>query len=321
VENKIPIGLVRDVPDKERAWAQVERLHLKLNPVDLRRGVTFADLAMHYAEHELVGRSESIHPKAHTTIKGYERVLRNRLLPRWGTRIALGIEPLEVEDWLTTLKQEEDLENPTLDRMRRVMSMVYRHGQRYGLIPRTQESNPMCFVRCKTTSGYEAMIITPEQAYAIVRNLREPERTLTLLAAGTGLRISECLGLQWQDVNFAEAMIHVRRTWTCGQVGLPKDQSVKGPCAAPSIAGRIHASLEREDRLFGDRRLGLCFLSTERQAATGSEDVLCSSKIICGPPQQRLAFFHRIGTRREDWWRMIPVGSASTIFGTVWRRS
>ena len=31
----------------------------------------------------------------------------------------------------------------------------------------------MRFVRCKTTSGYEAMIITPEQAYAIVRNLRE----------------------------------------------------------------------------------------------------------------------------------------------------
>jgi integrase len=108
------------------------------------------------------------------------------------------------------------------------MSMVYRHGQRYGLIPRTQESNPMRFVRCETTSGYEAMIITPEQAYAIVRNLREPERTLTLLAAGTGLRISECLGLQWQDVNFAEAMIHVRRTWTC-QVGLPKTKASKGP--------------------------------------------------------------------------------------------
>jgi integrase len=104
------------------------------------------------------------------------------------------------------------------------MSMVYRHGQRYGLIPRTQESNPMRFVRCKT-SEYEAMIITPEQAYVIVRNLREPERTLTLLAAGTGLRISECVGLQWQDVNFDDAMIHVRRTWTCGQVGLPKTKA------------------------------------------------------------------------------------------------
>jgi integrase len=229
VENKTPVGLLRDLPNKSAAWAEVERLHLQINPVDSRRGVTFGDLAFHYAEHELVERSESIHPKAYTTIKGYERVLRNRLLPKWGNRIALGIDPLEVEEWLTSLKMEEELENPTLDRMRRVMSTVYRHGQRYGLIPRTQESNPMRFVRCNTSSGYEAMILTPEQAYAIVRNLQEPERTLTLLAAGTGLRISECLGLKWDDVSFSDAMIHVRRTWTLGRVGLPKTKTSKGP--------------------------------------------------------------------------------------------
>jgi hypothetical protein len=109
VENKIPIGFVLDFPDKSSAWAEVERLHLALNPVDSRRGVTFADLAQHYAEHELVDCSESIHPKAHTTIKGYERVLRNRLLPKWGSRIALGIQPLEIEQWLTTLKKRKDL--------------------------------------------------------------------------------------------------------------------------------------------------------------------------------------------------------------------
>ncbi len=229
VENKIPIGLVRDFPDECCARAEVERLHLQLNPVDLRGGVTFGDLALHYADHELVERAESIHPKAHSTIMGYARVIQNRALPRWGNRIALGIEPLEVEQWLKELKSAEDLANPTLDRIRRVMSLVYRHAQRYGLIPRCYESNPMRFVRCKTTSGYEAMILAPDQAYAIVRNLRDPERTLTLLAAGTGLRISECLGLQWQDVSFADEMIHVRRTWTCGQVGSPKTKASKGP--------------------------------------------------------------------------------------------
>jgi integrase len=229
VENKIPIGLARDFTDKCSARAEVERLHLQLNPMDLRGGVTFGDLALHYADHELVERTESITPKAHSTIIGYGRVLQNRALPRWGNRIALGIEPLEVEQWLKQLKSEEGLANPTLDRIRRVMSLVYRHGQRCGLIPRRYESNPMRFVRCKTTSGYEAMILTPGQAYAIVRNLRDPERTLTILAAGTGLRISECLGLQWQDVSFADAMIHVRRTWTCGQVGLPKTKASKGP--------------------------------------------------------------------------------------------
>lgn len=50
-----------------------------------------------------------------------------------------------------------------------------------------------------------------------------------VFGCGTGLRISECLELQWQDLNFAEAMIHVRRTWTCGQVGLPKTKASKGP--------------------------------------------------------------------------------------------
>ena len=229
VEKKIAIGLVRDFPEKSNAWAEVDKLHLHINEVNSRRGITFGDLAQHYAEQELIDHTESIHAKAHTTVRSYERIIRNRLLPEWGNRIALSVEPLEVEQWLKDLKRERRFANPTLDKTRRVMSLIYKHGQRYGLIPRSQESNPMRFVRCRTTSGYEAMILTPEQAYAVLLNLQEPERTLTLLASGTGLRISECLGLQWQDVSFADAIIHVRRTWTCGQVGLPKSKASKGP--------------------------------------------------------------------------------------------
>jgi hypothetical protein len=52
VENKISIGLVRHLPDASGAWAEVERLHLPINRVDVRRGLTFGDLAQHYAEHE-----------------------------------------------------------------------------------------------------------------------------------------------------------------------------------------------------------------------------------------------------------------------------
>ena len=69
VENKIPIGLLKDFPDKSCAWGEIERLHLQINPLDSRRGITFADLAQHYAEHELVECRESIHLKAHTTVQ------------------------------------------------------------------------------------------------------------------------------------------------------------------------------------------------------------------------------------------------------------
>jgi integrase len=229
VEKKIPICLVRDFSSKNAAWAEVERQHLHINKMNFRGRVTFADLAKHYSEHELGDQTESVNPKAHTTIGAYKRVLRNRILPRWGKRVALSIEPLEIEQWLKALEGKEGLENPTLDKMRRLMALVYKHGQRYGVIPRNEESNPMRFVRCKTTSEYEAMILSPEQAFGVMLNLPEPERTLTLLAAGTGLRISECLGLQWNDVSFAETVIYVRRTWTCRAVGLPKSKASKAP--------------------------------------------------------------------------------------------
>ncbi len=109
------------------------------------------------------------------------------------------------------------------------MSLVFKHGQRYGLIPRSEEANPLRFVRCKTTSNYEARILTPQQAFAVLMQLQEPERTLTLLAASTGLRISECLGLQWQDVSFEGSTISVCRTWTCGRVGVPKSRASHAP--------------------------------------------------------------------------------------------
>jgi hypothetical protein len=80
VEHEVPIGLLKDFPDKTSAWAEVDKLHLHLNQVDSLGKITFADLAHHCAGHELVERTESVHPKAYTTIKGYERVLWNRLL-------------------------------------------------------------------------------------------------------------------------------------------------------------------------------------------------------------------------------------------------
>jgi integrase len=238
VEHKVPVGLVREFPSESSAWKGVERQHLNVNTPDFRGAVKFSDLAEHYIAHELGDQSDAVDPKSHSTIGAYKRNLQNRLIPRWGTRVALGIEPLEIEQWLKAVKKEERLENPTLDKMRRVMSLVYKSGMRYGLIPREEASNPLRFVRCKTTSEYEALILIPKQAFDLLTGLPEPERTLTLLAAATGLRISECLGLQWQDVDFLKKQIFVRRTWLSGRVGLPKSKASKAPVPMhPLLAG------------------------------------------------------------------------------------
>jgi integrase len=253
VERTMPVCLVSEFPSYSAAWQEVNRLriHDQINQPGFSGPVTFGQLAAHYKEHELGDQTEAVDPKSHTTIAGYKRNLDKHILPKWKNRPALAIEPREVEQWLKTMKREKDLENPTLDRLRRIMSLVFKSAQRYGLIPRGEEHNPMRFVRCKTTSDYEAMTITPKQAYEIWKWLEEPEKTLTLLAAATGLRISECLGLQWADVEFSRQLIHVRRTWISGQVGEPKSRASKAAVPLhPMLA--VHLDAWKKTTLYGE---------------------------------------------------------------------
>jgi hypothetical protein len=131
VEHKIPIGLLHDFPTESAAWAEVDRQHLQLNGPDFKARITCSHLSQHFMTHELGEQTETADPKSRTTIAGYKRILKNRCIDRWGKRAALSLEPLEIEQWLKALKQEEDLANPTLDKIRRVMSLVFKHGQRY----------------------------------------------------------------------------------------------------------------------------------------------------------------------------------------------
>ena len=55
-----PIGILVSTRD---AWAEIETLQLPINQLNSRRGVTFGDLAQHYAEHELVDYTETYPPE------------------------------------------------------------------------------------------------------------------------------------------------------------------------------------------------------------------------------------------------------------------
>jgi integrase len=252
VEHKTALGLVQEIgADESAAWREVDRQRLRENANQTQpfRGKprTFAQLAQHYVEHELQeDQSEATIEKAYTTAETYKRVLNNRVIPRFGKRAPLAIEPLEVEQWLKEVKKAEGLENPTLDKIRRVMNLVYKHGQRYGLIPRDESANPMRWVRQKTTSAYTAIIMSPPQAFEILLNVPEPRRTLVLTDAATALRVSEILGLVWADLDFEDQVINVRRAYVWRKFKPPKSKASKAPVPMhPLLAGFLMAWRER----------------------------------------------------------------------------
>ena len=76
--------------------------------------------------------------------------------------------------------------------------------------------------------------------------LDDPCRTLAFAIAVTGLRISEALGLKWNDLDYERQMIHLRRVWVGNDVidRLKTDGSV-----APVPLGEILAdALQRWHR-------------------------------------------------------------------------
>jgi integrase len=155
---------------------------------------------------------------------------------------------LDIENWLLSLR-EEGLANQTCARLKAIMSLVYAHAQRHNLIPVGAEHNPLTHkkdggvgVRCPTKSDYESMIISPPQALAIWSKLPLAESVLTMLAASTGLRISECLGLQWGDIDCTAKVIRIRRSWTGGKIGKPKTETSKGTVpGGPELLARLQS--------------------------------------------------------------------------------
>ena len=54
--------------------------------------------------------------------------------------------------------------------------------------------------------------------------IEEPYRSVCLVALKTGMRQGELLGLKWGDVDLEQAVARVRRTYTGGAIGSPKNR-------------------------------------------------------------------------------------------------
>ena len=136
VERTTAIGLVKDIgPSPADASREVDRQKLRetINQLQPFQGTprTFGQLCQDYIENELsIDQSESARPKAFPTVGTYERHLIKRIIPRWGRLAPLAVESRDVEAWFRELrkgnahKKVKPLADPTIDKIRRIMSLV-----------------------------------------------------------------------------------------------------------------------------------------------------------------------------------------------------
>ena len=192
---------------------------------------TFRELAEHWRLQELK-KVRGVGKKADETVEVSELNLDNWVLPQWGDRKALEIKSLELEDWFDSLgsepqgKKSKPLESGTIQKLKSVMSQVYKHAQRHELIPvgidgDGKPTNPALLARLQCTSTYEAKVVSPRTDDRDSFRTRPPttqlEWMLALLHAATALRPEETFGLKWGDVDWSKGQINIRRGWSKGK--------------------------------------------------------------------------------------------------------
>jgi integrase len=267
VENTRVIGLVKDIgASAAAAWKEVGRLGLDLNlsqnPGDT---LVFRDLAEHFRQRELK-KQTGIGVRAEETADTCESLLDRWILPRWGDKKPSEIKSLDIEAWFEALasdpqgKKNKPLTWATIAKIKSVMSQVFKHAQRYELIPATidkdgKPTNPVLLARTESGSDYEAVVVSPEQMIVILNELDTPdtrlEWTLALLHAATGLRPEETFGLKWEDIDWDRGQIRIRRGWSKGKETPGKNEvSMTQVAMHPALSRALEAW--RRESPYGD---------------------------------------------------------------------
>lgn len=238
-----------------KAWrhdAMVARERGGLAPPAKRKLSEAAESWLEGAREGIV-RNRSGDPYKPSAIRGYEKVLRLRVLPRFGDVRLSDLRRIDLQDLVDEMVAE-GLSASTIDSSLNPVKAIYRHAITRNEISDGQ--NPTRNLETPAIRSKPKRIASPEEAGRLLDALRDADRAIWATALYAGLRRGEIRALRWEDVNLAEGLIHVERGW----------DDLEGPIELKSRAGRRRvpiAGVLRDHlvahKLRSDRSSGLVF--------------------------------------------------------------
>ena len=182
---------------------------------EVDRGPTFGELAQRWwegIESGSIGKRKGGGGSGYseTTLKGYERTLRKRLLPEFGGRYAAEITEVDWQLWVDRLSQE-GLSRSRIANQRSVVSAIYGWASRptRRLVP----GNPMKAIELPPNDEKPRTRVAPlEEAEQLLAVLEPDYRIPYALAFYAGLRREEIYRLRWEDVELDGYRLVVRKS-------------------------------------------------------------------------------------------------------------
>jgi len=191
------------------------------------------------------GKTKTGEPKDANTLETDERNARLHL-SHWNNCIPQNMQPAEIQGWL------DGKSRGLRSKLRNMMSAVFMHGLKFGMIPRGESGemdryNPIKLVSAPVGTDFEAVQVSGAEAAAIIRTISDPlVRVLVILVTITGMRISEALALTWGCVNWKKGKIRIVRKWNGKGYGNPKSKMSRRPVEMTSGLAAVLQAWRRE---------------------------------------------------------------------------
>jgi integrase len=189
--------------------------------------VTFGQLCDRYLKEGI--------PERHTTASALRSMVKYRIWPYWyQQRVSdMARNPMAVEQWIkglmTTPRKKEDKPRPLSPKSKghtkAVFHRLFECAMRWGYLE--IQRNPMSLIELHGVSRRtrKIVLVTPEQYQRLLPLLSQHCRVMVTLAMCLGLRVSEILGLRWEDVDLEAGSLQVRRSVVSGYVEATKTEA------------------------------------------------------------------------------------------------
>lgn len=209
---------------------------------------------------------ESVRPGLqHSTVIDYERAIKGTLKPAFGTLMLRDLTRAHVRTWIAGKDASAKRINNVLSPLRQMLAEAVSDG--------TIDADPMhgLSVRKKAADSEAEDIdpFTPDEVRAILDHCDGQVRNLLQFAFWTGMRTSELIALQWDDIDFRRGVAMVRRAKVRGQTKVTKTRAGKRevkllPPALEAIQAQRAATQLRGAEVFLDPRTGEPYLGDKQ---------------------------------------------------------
>jgi integrase len=183
------------------------------------------------------------------TYASYESLIRLHIVPEIGHLRLNKLAPIHLQQLYS--RKLEDLSPRTVQIIHAILHRALKQAHRWDMVPQ----NVAAAVDRPKAPKKEMQFLTPEQVERFWE-VAEQDRlyALYVLAATTGMRQGELLGLQWSDIDLAQATLSVQRTLKnvrgTMSVGEPKTAAGRRTITLPEFA--VQALREHRKRMLAE---------------------------------------------------------------------